>query len=170
MSLARARLQQERKSWRKQHPFGFVAKPRMNADGTQDLLHWRFEIPTKATSIWHPLVVRGELAFSEDYPQHPPAARFDMINGSALFHPNVFPDGNVCLSIINPPGSKHAYGEGGNWSPAFGIQQVVLALQKFLDESSGFAQGSEEAYRLRRDDYDAYVRRVKDQVTRARAC
>jgi hypothetical protein len=44
-SVALARLAQERKNWRKDHPFGFVAKPEGKADGR--ILN---NIPSLATS------------------------------------------------------------------------------------------------------------------------
>ena len=31
--IALGRLQEERKAWRKDHPFGFVARPTKNANG-----------------------------------------------------------------------------------------------------------------------------------------
>ncbi len=167
--LARARLQDERKAWRRDHPFGFHAKPVTRTDGTQDLLRWTFKIPTPVESIWYPAVVQGALVFTDDYPAVPPAVFFDKIADKPLFHPNVFPSGRVCLSIVNPTGSKHAYGDGGSWNPSLGIQTVLVCLQKSLDESSGYAEGSLEAYKLRTTDFDAYKRRVRDQVTQMMA-
>ena len=38
--IARGRLSEERKCWRKDHPFGFIAKPKKNADGTINLMEW----------------------------------------------------------------------------------------------------------------------------------
>ena len=166
MSLARARLQEERKAWRKDHPHGFVAKPMSNTDGTQDLLHWSFIIPAKRDSVFSPAELSGMLTFTEDYPHFPPAARFDKIDGEAPFHPNIFPDGKVCLSIINPPESRHAYGKGGTWTPALNVKHVLLALQKSLDEATGYAAGREEAYRLYNNDRNAYNARVKRQVAK----
>ena len=80
MGIARGRLQEERKSWRKDHPHvrfrsrispsisatatatdgidrtscvqGFVAKPVTLPDGTQDLLNWEVVIPGKDATIW----------------------------------------------------------------------------------------------------------------------
>lgn len=37
------------------------------------------------------------LHFSEDYPSKPPKCKFP----SGFFHPNVYPSGTVCLSILN---------------------------------------------------------------------
>ena len=43
--IALGRLQEERKAWRKDHPFGFVAKPIKNSDGTLNLMNWECSIP-----------------------------------------------------------------------------------------------------------------------------
>ena len=47
-SLAITRLTEERKQWRKDHPFGFFAKPEVNADGSLNLLVWDCGIPGKS--------------------------------------------------------------------------------------------------------------------------
>ena len=48
MNIARQRLAQERKNWRREHPFGFTAKPVMGPDGeTPDLFKWEAKIPGK---------------------------------------------------------------------------------------------------------------------------
>jgi ubiquitin-conjugating enzyme E2 I len=43
--IAAARLAEERKAWRKDHPFGFVARPSKNPDGTLNLMNWECAIP-----------------------------------------------------------------------------------------------------------------------------
>ena len=45
--IALSRLAQERKAWRKDHPFGFVAVPTKNPDGTMNLMNWECAIPGK---------------------------------------------------------------------------------------------------------------------------
>ncbi|PAA83591.1 hypothetical protein BOX15_Mlig006655g1 [Macrostomum lignano] len=50
--IALARLSEERKAWRKDHPFGFVAKPAANADGTMNLMIWDCKIPGRRGTIW----------------------------------------------------------------------------------------------------------------------
>lgn len=46
--IARGRLAEERKSWRKNHPHGFVAKPETLPDGSVNLMVWHCTIPGKA--------------------------------------------------------------------------------------------------------------------------
>ena len=90
-----------------------------------------------------------------------------MIDGKPIFHPNVYTDGGVCLSIINPEGSSHGYGKGGTWEATMNIKIVVLALQNFLDEATGLAAGRSEEHRLWKDNPKEFERRVKLQVAKA---
>ena len=161
---AAARLQAERKDWRKEHPPHMVAKPANRPDGTANLLEWDIKVPGKPGSVWAPGLFSGKMYFTEDYPNVPPKVKFDKIKGEPLFHPNVYTDGGVCLSIINPEGSTHAYGSGGTWKPSMNLKTVMTALQIFLDEATSRAGGREEAYRLYNHDRKAYDKRVKQQV------
>lgn len=52
MTLCLNRLQEERKQWRKDHPFGFYAKPQRNAMGVLDLKNWECGIPGKDKTLW----------------------------------------------------------------------------------------------------------------------
>lgn len=40
------------------------------------------------------------MKFPKDYPQMPPTLQFT----SEFWHPNVYPDGKVCISILHSPG------------------------------------------------------------------
>jgi len=42
--ICKTRLQEERKQWRKDHPYGFYAKPE-NTDGGLNLMVWNVGIP-----------------------------------------------------------------------------------------------------------------------------
>lgn len=46
------RLKKERKEWRGNHPYGFVAKPTENSDGSINMLKWICEIPGPAGTPW----------------------------------------------------------------------------------------------------------------------
>ena len=45
--LAQKRLMEERKTWRRDHPYGFWARPMKNDDRTMNLLKWEAGIPRK---------------------------------------------------------------------------------------------------------------------------
>jgi ubiquitin-conjugating enzyme E2 I len=148
-SIARDRLTQERKEWQKDHPFGFYAKPQRGADGSSNLLVWECGIPARKDSPWagrepYRLVV----TFTDEYPQRPPECKFS----PPLFHPNVYPSGTVCLSILN---------EDKDWVPTITVKQVLLGIQDLLDNPNLGDPAQREAFLMCRDDRANYIEKVK---------
>ncbi|KAI9849240.1 MAG: E2 SUMO-conjugating protein ubc9 [Sclerophora amabilis] len=72
-----------------------------------------------------------------------------------LFHPNVYPSGTVCLSILN---------EDEGWKPAITIKQILLGIQELLDEPNPESPAQADAYHLFKKDRAAYERKVKHIV------
>lgn len=75
MSLCINRLQEERKQWRKDHPFGFFAKPGRGANGLTDLKQWDVGIPGKANTIWNGGLFKLTMTFPDEYPTKPPKCK-----------------------------------------------------------------------------------------------
>lgn len=92
-----SRLKKERKDWRSDHPYGFVAKPTENPDGSYNMLKWICEIPGPVGTIWEDGTYTLYMDFTHDYPIRPPKCVFKPV----LPHPNIYPSGTVCLSILN---------------------------------------------------------------------
>merc|ERR1712137_1497177 len=68
MSLCVNRLSEERKSWRRDHPFGFFAKPMRGANGMMDLKKWDCGVPGKEKTLWEGGLFKLELSFPDEYP------------------------------------------------------------------------------------------------------
>ncbi|CAN1813196.1 SUMO-conjugating enzyme SCE1 [Linum perenne] len=133
--IARGRLAEERKSWRKNHPHGFVAKPETLPDGNVNLMVWHCTIPGKAGTDWEGGYFPLTLNFSEDYPSKPPKCKFPQ----GFFHPNVYPSGTVCLSILN---------EDSGWRPAITVKQILVGIQDLLDQPNPADPAQTEGYHL----------------------
>ncbi|KAJ5150711.1 uncharacterized protein N7500_010900 [Penicillium coprophilum] len=157
MSLCQNRLQEERKQWRRDHPFGFVAKPKRAPQGGLDLKNWECAIPGKANTLWEGGLFKIDLIFPDDYstmleyPTKPPKCKFT----PPLFHPNVYPSGTVCLSILN---------EEEGWRPAITIKQLLLGIQDLLDDPNPESPAQADAYNLFKKDRPAYERKVRIAV------
>ena len=96
-----------RKAWRRDHPFGFQAKPSKRPDGSQNLFQWKCLVPGPPGTDWAPenttyghYPVR--LEFGTDYPSSPPTCYFD----ANFFHPNVSLMWRTCRSA----GGGHGHG------------------------------------------------------------
>ncbi|KAG9476959.1 hypothetical protein GDO78_002376 [Eleutherodactylus coqui] len=77
--IALSRLAQERKAWRKDHPFGFVAVPTKNPDGTMNLMNWECAIPGKKGTPWEGGLFKLRMLFKDDYPSSPPKCKYSEI-------------------------------------------------------------------------------------------
>ncbi|KAI1270265.1 ubiquitin carrier protein [Xylariaceae sp. FL1019] len=151
MSLCTLRLGEERKHWRKDHPFGFWARPIKNAQGVLDLKTWECGIPGKDKTIWEGGLFKMTMTFPDEYPTKPPKCKFT----PPLFHPNVYPSGTVCLSILN---------EDEGWRPAITIKQIALGVQDLLDTPNPDSPAQAEAYNLFKKDRTEYEKRVRREV------
>ncbi|KAK7367564.1 hypothetical protein VNO80_09579 [Phaseolus coccineus] len=149
--IARGRLAEERKSWRKNHPHGFVAKPETLPDGTVNLMVWHCTIPGKTGTDWEGGYFPLTMHFSEDYPSKPPKCKFPQ----GFFHPNVYPSGTVCLSILN---------EDSGWRPAITVKQILVGIQDLLDQPNPADPAQTEGYHLFIQDATEYKRRVRQQA------
>eukprot|EP01084_Bolivina_argentea_P029058 53952_1 len=142
-----SRLAAERKAFRKSHPHNFFARPTKNADGSTNLMLWKCGIPGKKNTPWEGGLYRLKMVFSQDYPAKPPHCIFE----PPLFHPNVYPAGNVCLSILD---AKKA------WKPAITIKQIMIGIQELLAEPNNDDPAQAEPYELYKRDKDAFWKRV----------
>ncbi|XP_064376034.1 SUMO-conjugating enzyme UBC9 isoform X2 [Dromaius novaehollandiae] len=173
--IALSRLAQERKAWRKDHPFGFVAVPTKNPDGTMNLMNWECAIPgKKGKSVlqkrgfspyvpskrtrqisfetpWEGGLFKLRMLFKDDYPSSPPKCKFE----PPLFHPNVYPSGTVCLSILE---------EDKDWRPAITIKQILLGIQELLNEPNIQDPAQAEAYTIYCQNRVEYEKRVRAQA------
>ncbi|EKD13811.1 sumo conjugating enzyme [Drepanopeziza brunnea f. sp. 'multigermtubi' MB_m1] len=143
MALCQNRLQEERKQWRKDHPFGFYAKPQRNAAGVLDLKVWECGIPGKEKTLWEGGLFKLNVVF--------PDGKFT----PPLFHPNVYPSGTVCLSILN---------EEEGWKPAITIKQILLGVQDLLNDPNPDSPAQADAYNLFKKDRTGYESKIKKIV------
>jgi len=72
-----------------------------------------------------------------------------------LFHPNVYPSGTICLSILN---------EEEGWRPAITLKQVLIGIQDLLDDPNPNSPAQSEAYQLFINNKIEYRRRVKTEA------
>ena len=71
-----------------------------------------------------------------------------------LPHPNIYPSGTVCLSILN---------EEEDWKPHMTIKALLTGIQKLLkDEPNIDSPAQQEPLTLYKSNNEEYIRRVKN--------
>lgn len=66
------------------------------------------------------------MSFPTNYPNSPPTVKFI----TEIWHPNVYPDGRVCISILHPPGDDPNGYElaSERWMPVHTVCPNILKL------------------------------------------
>ena len=130
-----------------------MAKPLKAADGSTDVMRWECRIPAKPGSAWERPNGEGyrlTMTFSEDYPMRPPDCKF----APPIFHPNIYPSGTVCLSLLSEE-------KANGWKPTVTLKDLLKGIQELLDSPNLSDPAQREAFLLCRDDKTTYTERVK---------
>lgn len=72
-----------------------------------------------------------------------------------FYHPNIYPSGTVCLSILN---------EDEQWRPSITIKQILTGIQDLLDTPNEKSPAQSEAFMDYTQRRKRYEERVKQQV------
>lgn len=65
--------------------------------------------------------------YPPDYPHNPPKVEFKTSDGTTRFHPNLYRNGKICLSILNT-------WKGEQWTGCQSIRTILLTILSILDD------------------------------------
>lgn len=107
-----------------------------------------------------------QLQFPKNYPYSPPDFRFS----NPLWHPNIYPDGRICISILHAPGEDIMSGEsaGERWSPAQRVESVLISILSLLDDPEINSPANVDASVMYRDDKAAFRKKVAEDVEKSK--
>ena len=88
-----------------------------------------------------------------------------------LLHPNIYKDGNLCISILHAPGDDEMSGETAaeRWSPAQRVESVLLSIISLLDDAECSSPANVDAGVMLRKDPENYQKMVKADVEASKA-
>ena len=83
-----------------------------------------------------------------------------------LYHPNIYPDGKLCISILHTPGDDEMSGEtaGERWSPVQCVESVLLSIISLLDDAECSSPANVDAGILLRKNPPEFKKRVSTDV------
>lgn len=94
---------------------------------------------------------RCHLSFPPTYPMMPPSLKFLT---PVPFHPNIYPDGRLCISILHAPGEdQYGYEKAEErWSPAQTPETILVSVLSLLNDPNDESPANIEAARLWREE------------------
>ncbi|KAM5374208.1 hypothetical protein ACJZ2D_006668 [Fusarium nematophilum] len=127
-----------------------------------NLLRWKLGLwVVNPDSVWHGAYLKAEMKFPVEYPYQPPTFRFLTKN---ICHPNVYTDGNLCISILHRPGEDEQSGELANerWNVLHGVESVLRSVLLLLDDPEINSPANVDASVLYRDQRAEYNQKAKE--------
>ncbi|KAI6214157.1 hypothetical protein M3Y94_00235400 [Aphelenchoides besseyi] len=120
-------LQAELKSLKSEALEGFT----VNCD-EQNMFSWTVGLFGPPDTLYQGGYFKAILQFPTNYPFAPPSFRFI----TKIWHPNVYMDGNVCISILHSPGHDAHSGENATerWNPTQNVRTILLSIISLLNE------------------------------------
>uniref|UniRef100_A0A3B4DMG4 Ubiquitin-conjugating enzyme E2 G2 n=1 Tax=Pygocentrus nattereri TaxID=42514 RepID=A0A3B4DMG4_PYGNA len=105
------------------------------------------------------------LSFPSDYPLSPPKMKFTC----DMFHPNIYPDGRVCISILHAPGDDPMGYESSaeRWSPVQSVEKILLSVVSMLAEPNDESGANVDASKMWREDREQFNRLAKQIVRKS---
>ncbi|QRV99456.1 ubiquitin-conjugating enzyme [Ceratobasidium sp. AG-Ba] len=128
-----------------------------------NLLEWEVMIIGPPDTIYEGGFFKARLTFPENFPLYPPEMRFI----TPMWHPNIYPDGRVCISILHAPGDdQYGYEQASErWLPV----HTVETIRDFLlsDSPSIDSPANVDAAVEVRDNIASYRKKVRRLARRS---
>ncbi|XP_048039046.1 cell division cycle 34 homolog (S. cerevisiae) a [Megalobrama amblycephala] len=138
-----------------------------------DLYNWEVAIFGPPNTHYEGGYFKARIKFPIDYPYSPPAFRFL----TKMWHPNIYENGDVCISILHPPVDDPQSGElpSERWNPTQNVRTILLSVISLLNEPNTFSPANVDAsvmYRKWRDSKGKdreYAEIIRKQVLATKA-
>lgn len=132
-----------------------------------NLLEWEVMIIGPPDTLYEGGVFKATLSFPPEYPLQPPKMRFV----TPMWHPNIYPDGLVCISILHAPGDdQYGYEDAGErWMPVHSVESILMSVISLLssDKPNLDSPANVDAAKEVRTDFPSYKKKVRRLVRRS---
>jgi len=108
-------------------------------------------------------IFHSQMTFPSDYPFSPPSLKLI----SDFWHPNVYKNGPVCISILHTPDPMNPDENGQNWTPAQRVETVIISVISMLSDPNFSSPANIDASVELRKDPTGYRSRIRKIVEKS---
>mmetsp|Transcript_477 Transcript_477/g.1940 ORF Transcript_477/g.1940 Transcript_477/m.1940 type:complete len:166 (+) Transcript_477:171-668(+) len=130
-----------------------------------NVFEWEIMIMGPPDTMYEGGFFRAKMVFPKDYPNNPPSVQFV----SEMWHPNVYDDGKVCISILHSPGDDPLGYEQANerWSPVQTVETIMLSIISMLSSPNDESPANIDAAKQFREDLPGFRKKVSQCVRKS---
>ena len=155
--MAMKRLQNEYKQYLKE-PNTYYS---ISIDNN-NFLKWNIILLGPPETIFEGGFYNCQLEFTKDYPNKPPIFKFI----DNLFHPNIYPNGKVCMSILHEGIDATGYENiSERWNPSHSVNSILMSLLSILTEPNFESSANIDATQLWMKDFNKYKNIIYKQIS-----
>lgn len=114
-----------------------------------NLFEWQAFITGPDDSPYEGGLYELKLSIPCHYPVQSPKVHFR----TEIFHPNIYPSGEICIDILQD-----------QWSEAMSIEQVLLSIRSLLSEPNANSPANIEAALLYKEHRNEFHQRVRTDL------
>jgi len=124
-----------------------------------DMYTWNVYLEGPRETPYEGGIFQGVMTFPKEYPMTPPELHFK----TDIWHPNVYKDGKVCISILHPPGEDEMSGESAaeRWLPTQTVSTILLSVLSLMSDPNTSSPANIDSSVEWRRDKKAFIERCK---------
>ena len=129
-------------------------------ENDDDLFLWNIVFEGPEDTLYEGGYFKATLKFPDDYPNNPPVMNFI----SKMWHPNIYPDGKVCISILHPPGTDQFNQQESaeeRWRPILGVEAILISVISMLNDPNIDSPANLDASVQFKSDKEGYNKKVR---------
>ena len=78
-----------------------------------------------------------------------------------MFHPNIYPDGRVCISILHEGVDAFNYEDTSlRWNTSHGVNSIMMSIVSMLGDPNTDSPANIDASKLFKENYVEFKKRV----------
>ena len=131
---------------------------------TDDIFIWNILFFGPPDTIYENGIFRAKMTFPKDFPNSPPVVQFV----DNIFHPNIYPDGKVCISILHDGEDVYGYESASErWNPSHSVSSILLSIISMLPNPNFESPANIDASVMCKGKYPEYKKKIYKIVSKS---
>ena len=123
---------------------------------------WDFLLIGPYDTMFEGGVFKGKIKFPKEYPNRPPKIFFT----DNIYHPNIYNDGKVCISILHEGQDEFGYEDSSiRWTPTQTVNSIMMSINLMLAEPNLDSPANVDAGKMWRDNFNEYKAKIYNFIS-----
>jgi ubiquitin-conjugating enzyme E2 G1 len=130
----------------------------------KDFFTWKIILIGPPDTIFEGCLLKCQIKFTQNYPNKPPEFKFL----SAIPHPNIYPDGKVCISILHEGKDEWGYEDiSERWNPSHSVNSILISILSMLANPNFESPANVDASVMWQNNWNQYKKIIYNFVAKS---